>query len=159
MFMIRRGQPRDAEVIARMVAEASREDGRPAPALDADLVRAHGFGATAMFESWVAEGKGGAIVACAIATKGYDIDVGCATLVVAALYVAPEGRRDGLARAMIAEIAARAMDIGARELVITTGVDNSVARRFFAAVGALEQTHKTFLLGRDQIEWLAQERA
>lgn len=159
MTNIRRGQARDADTIARMVAEASREDGRPPPSLDADLIRAHGFGVAALFESWIAESKSGAILACAIATKGYDIDAACATLVVAALYVTPEGRRDGVARSMIAEISARAMDIGARELVITTGVENSVARRFFAAVGALEQTHKTFLLGRDQIEWLAQERA
>ncbi|MFZ4603026.1 MAG: GNAT family N-acetyltransferase [Caulobacterales bacterium] len=158
MTQIRRAAPRDAETIARMTAEASREDGRKPPSLDADHVRAHGFGPQALFEAWVAEASG-QICACAIATKGYDIDAACATLVVAALYVAPEGRGDGLARALLAEIALRGMDIGARELVITTGVDNSVARRFFAAVGAEEQTHKTFLLGRDQIEWLAKERS
>lgn len=158
MSMIRRAQPRDADAIARMVAAASLEDQRPPPALDADLVRAHGFGAGALFEAFVAE-QGGQPVGCAIATKGYDIDVASATLVVAVLYVAPSGRRDGLARRLLAEIAARAMDIGARELIITTGVDNSVAQRFFAAVGAEAQTRKTFLLGRDQIEWLSQERA
>jgi GNAT superfamily N-acetyltransferase len=139
-----------------VVAEASREDGRPPPALDADLIRAHGFGAAAQFECWIAE-TDGQPSACAIAVKGYDIDVGCSTLVVSALYVAALARRDGLARQMLAEISKRAMDIGARELVITTGVENSVARRFFSSVGAQEQTHKTFLLGRDHIEWLAEE--
>jgi len=158
MAIIRRAQPRDAETIARMVAEASREDGRVAPALDADLVRSHGFGAQALFEAWVAD-EAGMLRACAIATKGYDVDAACATIVIAALYVAPEGRRDGLARMLIAEIALRAMDIGARELVITTGIENAVARRFFDAVGASEQTRTTFLLGRDQIEWLAMERS
>lgn len=158
MTTIRRAQQRDAETIARMVAEASREDGRLPPALDADLIRAHGFGAAAQFECWIAETEGQPSAA-AIAVKGYDIDIACSTLVVSALYVAPFARRGGLAREMLAEIAKRAMDIGARELVITTGVQNALARRFFASVGAQEQAHKTFLLGRDQIEWLAQERS
>lgn len=159
MPTIRRAQPRDAETIARMAAEASREDGLPPPALDADLVRAHGFGVTPLFESWIAEEKPGQPIGAAIAYKGYDIHAAVATLVVASLYVRPEARGDGMARCIIAEIAARAMELGVRELTITTGIDNDTAQRFFASIGADRREATTYTLGRDQIEWLAEERA
>lgn len=157
MHSVRRAATRDAEAVARMAAEASLEDGLPAPSLDADLVRAHGFGMSPLFESWIAEDRSGRPLGAAIASKGYDVQAACATLVVSLLYVAPEARRSGLARQVISEISKRAMELGARELIITTGVENAVARRFFAAIGANEREQASFTLERDAIEWLAEE--
>jgi GNAT superfamily N-acetyltransferase len=78
-------------------------------------------------------------------------------MVLCALYVAPDHRRGGLARKMISVVARRARDIGARELVITTGVENETAQRFFAAVGAQRRDAAVFMLSADGIEWLAVE--
>lgn len=161
---IRKAYSRDAEALARMTALAAQEDGLRPPALDVELIRAHGFGAMPLFESWVAERRIAAAnvaqaVGCAIAHKGYDVPSACATLVVGSLYVAPEARGKGVARMIIAEIAERAVELGARQIMITTGLDNRQARQFFAAIGATETSAAMFALGRDQIEWLAQEGA
>jgi hypothetical protein len=54
-------------------------------------------------------------------------------------------------------IARRARDLGARELAITTGVENEVAQRFFNAVGARRRDAAVFMMSADGIEWLAAE--
>ena len=54
-------------------------------------------------------------------------------------------------------VARRARDLGARELTITTGVDNEVAQRFFAAIGAHPRQAAVFMMSADGIEWLAAE--
>jgi hypothetical protein len=47
--------------------------------------------------------------------------------------------------------------LGARELAITTGVENEVAQRFFAAIGAHPRQAAVFMMSADGIEWLAAE--
>jgi GNAT superfamily N-acetyltransferase len=154
---IRRAVTRDSDAIAKMAAAQAVEEGQPS-ALEGERVRQHGFGGGALFEAWVAQdGQNGPIVSHAIVTKGYDVRRARATLVLCALYVAPTHRRSGLARKMISVVARRARDMGARELVITTGVDNETAQRFFAAVGAQRRDAAVFMLSADGIEWLAVE--
>jgi GNAT superfamily N-acetyltransferase len=108
-------------------------------------------------EVWIAEDVAGRPCAQAIACRGYDLQHAMPTMELLHLFVLPEYRRDGLARMLIAEVANRAMDLGVRELTITTGVDNAVARRFFAAIGAREDRLARYLIEPDGIEWLAAE--
>lgn len=156
-FHIRRAVSRDAEAIAKLAANAAREEGGVS-ALDAERIKAHAFGANALFEAWVAqEGHNSPIVAHAVITKSYDMRRACPSIVLCELYVAPEQRRSGLARKMMSAVARRARDLGARELAITTGVENEVAQRFFAAVGAQPRQAAVFMMSADGIEWLAAE--
>lgn len=156
-FQIRRAVPRDADAIARLAANAAAEEG-VVSGLDSDRVKSHAFGANALFEAWVAQERSSApIVGHAVITKSYDLRRACPTIVLAELYVAPQHRRSGLARKIMSAVARRARDLGARELAITTGVDNEVAQRFFAAVGARPQQAATFMMSADGIEWLAAE--
>ncbi len=156
-LLIRRATARDADMIAKFATAQAAEEGEHS-ALESDRIRLHGFGSNALFEAWVAQsGSNGPLVAHAIVTKGYDVRRACATMVLCALYVAPDHRRGGLARKMISVVARRARDIGARELVITTGVENETAQRFFAAVGAQRRDAAVFMLSADGIEWLAVE--
>lgn len=156
-FQIRRAVPRDAEAIARMAALAAAEEGALS-ALEADRIKAHAFGANALFEAWVAQERANApLVGHAIITKSYDVRRGQPSLVLVELYVAPEHRRGGLARKLMSAVARRARDLGARELAITTGVENAVAQKFFAAVGAHPRQAAVFMMSADGIEWLAAE--
>lgn len=156
-MLIRRAMPRDADAIARLIANAAAEEGI-APGLDADRLRAHAFGANALIEVWVAQPKAQAdIVGHAVITKSYDVRRATPSLVLCELYVAPQHRRGGLARKIMSAIAKRARDLGAREMAITTGVDNEVAQRFFAAIGARPQQAAVFMMSADGIEWLAAE--
>jgi GNAT superfamily N-acetyltransferase len=156
-MQIRRAVPRDADSIARLAADAAAEEG-VASGLEADRIKAHAFGSNALFEAWIAQEKQNApIVAHAIITKSYDMRRAAPTVVLCELYVAPLHRRGGLARKLMSAVARRARDLGARELTITTGVENEVAQRFFAAVGARPRQAATFMMSADGIEWLAAE--
>jgi GNAT superfamily N-acetyltransferase len=97
------------------------------------------------------------VIAHAIITKSYDVRRASANIVLCELYVAPEHRRGGLARKMMSAVARRARELGARELAITTGVENEVAQRFFAAIGANRREAAVFMMSADGIEWLAAE--
>ncbi len=156
-MLIRRAVQRDAEAIARLAAAAAAEEGAVA-GLDVERVRAHGFGPNALFEAWVAlEKASGPPIAHAIVTRGYDVRRGCATMVLCELYVVPGQRRGGLARRLMSAVAQRARDLSARELAITTGVENNVAQRFFSAIGAKPDRATVFMMSADEIEWLAAE--
>lgn len=156
-FTIRRAVARDADAIAKLSASAASEEGA-LTSLEVERIRAHGFGSGALFEAWVAQERANApIVAHAIITKGYDVRRGAPNVVLCELYVAPEQRRTGLARKMMSAVARRAREIGARELAITTGVENEVAQKFFNAVGAKRREAAVFMMSADGIEWLAAE--
>lgn len=154
---IRRAVPKDADAIARLAADAAAEEGHGSN-LDAEKIKSHGFGSNSLFEAWVVQDKANApIVAHAVVTKSYDIRRGCPTIVLCELYVAPSHRRSGLARRLMSAVARRARDLGVRELTITTGVENSVAQRFFSAIGAHPRQAAVFMMSADGIEWLAAE--
>lgn len=154
---IRRSIPRDADAIARLAAEAATEEGGQS-VLESDRVRLHGFGQNALFEAWVAQERPNApLNGLAIITKSYDVRRACPTIVLCELYVAPGFRRGGLARKLMSVVAQRARDLGARELTITTGVENAVAQRFFSAIGARPRSAAVFMMSADGIEWLAAE--
>lgn len=156
-MQIRRAVPRDADAIAKLAAAAAAEEGG-ASGLDADRIKSHGFGPNALFEAWVAEpDRKAPICAHAAIAKSYDMRRACPSVELIELYVAPPHRRSGLARKMISVVARRARDLGARELTITTGVENEVAQRFFAAIGAQRREARVFLMSADGIDWLATE--
>ena len=156
-MQIRRAVPKDAEAIARLAAEAAAEEGAVS-VLDIDRIRAHAFGQNALFEAWVAQERQNApIEGQAVVTKSYDFRRAAPTLTLCELYVTPAQRRSGLARTIMSCVARRARDLGARELTITTGVENDVAQRFFAAVGARRRDAAVFMMSADGIEWLAAE--
>lgn len=156
-MQIRRAVSRDADAIAKLAADAAAEEGAVS-GLEADRIKAHAFGSSALFEAWVAQERNNApIVAHAIITKSYDMRRAAPTVVLCELYVAPSHRRGGLARKMMSAVARRASELGARELAITTGVENEVAQKFFAAVGARPRQAAVFMMSADGIEWLAAE--
>jgi GNAT superfamily N-acetyltransferase len=158
MIQIRRAVQRDADAIARLAAESAAEEGLIS-VLDLDRVKAHAFGGNALFEAWVAEQRQNQNkpIGHAIITKSYDVRRAVPTIVLCELYVAPSHRRTGAARLLMSAVARRSRDLGARELTITTGVDNAVAQRFFSAVGAHSREARVFVMSADGIEWLASE--
>lgn len=157
MVQIRRAVSRDADAIAKMAAEAAAEEGG-ASGLDVDRIKSHAFAGNPLFEAWVAlERPNAPPIGQAVITKSYDFRRAAPTVVLCELYVVPAQRRSGLARKLMSCVARRARDLGARELSITTGVENAVAQKFFAAVGARPRQDASFMMSADGIEWLAAE--
>lgn len=156
-MQIRRAVSKDAETIARLAADAAAEEGAVS-GLDIDRIRAHAFGQNALFEVWLAQVRPNTpVTGQAIITKSYDVRRAAPSVVLCELYVVPAERRSGLARKLMSCVARRARDLGARELAITTGVENEVAQRFFNAVGAQRREAAVFMMTADGIEWLANE--
>lgn len=155
-FRIRRAGAGDAETVCRFVAQFAAEENAPNN-FTVEMYKRDATGARARIETWIAEDGRGKACGQAIVQRGYDLARAAPTMVLLHLFVAPECRRDGLARVLIAEVAARAKDAGVKELTITTGVDNAVARRFFEAIGAREDRPARYLIAADGIAWLAAE--
>lgn len=156
-MQIRRAVQKDADAIARLAAAAAAEEGGQS-SLDLDRVRAHAFGQQPLFEAWLAQERHNApIMGQAVISKSYDFRRAAPNVVLCELYVVPEARRSGLARKLMSCVAKRARDLGAREMAITTGVENGVAQRFFAAIGAQRRDAAVFMMSADGIEWLAAE--
>lgn len=156
-FRIRRALSNDADTSCAFTAAAALEEGALPSAFSPDLFRRDAVGVNPALDVWIADDPAGRPRGQAIACSGYDLQHATPTMEILHLYVLPENRRDGLARMLIAEVAKRAMDIGAKELTITTGIDNAVARMFFAAIGAREDRRARYLIEPDGIEWLAAE--
>jgi len=155
-MIVRRAAPRDAEGLARMLGKARCEDGVVGHEIEPELFRAHAFGASAHFEAWIARDKPD-WAGCAVAHRGYDIRSMRPTFVLAALYVEPGYRRTGLARGLLGKVCARAIEVGARQLAITAGLQNAQGINFLCAIGAQEQSTAAYMLSFDHLEWLAQE--
>jgi GNAT superfamily N-acetyltransferase len=156
MVQVRRAGSRDAETIARLVSANARETGAPS-VLDVDRVRAHAFSFNPLIECFLAEVRRGEPAGHAVVCRSYDIRRAAPRLIVADLYVVPEQRRHGVARLLISAVARRANEVGAREIAITTGVEDATARRFFSAIGAHESQAAVFVMSGDGVEWLAAE--
>lgn len=157
MAHIRRAVHRDAEALAKLAAQAAAEEGGQS-ALDIDRIRAHAFGGNALFEAWIAEALPVRTpIAHAVITKSYDFRRAAPLIELCELYITPQHRRMGLARQMMSAIAQRAVDFGARDLTITTGVNNAVAQKFFQAIGAEMREAAVFHMSADGIQWLATE--
>ncbi|MBL8548562.1 MAG: GNAT family N-acetyltransferase [Hyphomonadaceae bacterium] len=158
MVEVRRAQARDCEAIARLSGEAVREAGGQAAPFEPDLVRKHGFGAQPLIEIFVAEERrNGPLIGHAIITKSFDTRHAAVTVTLCELYVRPAARGGGVARTLIAAVAQRVAELGARELIITTGVEDVTARKFFSAVGAKEAQAVVFRVNADGVQWLAAE--
>jgi GNAT superfamily N-acetyltransferase len=155
MLKIRRAGSHESELVCRFAAAAAFEDQRAAT-LTPEIYRRDGVGSSAVFETWILE-EGGKPRGQAVVHKGYDFEHSLPTLVLVHLYVEPGSRRGGIARTLISHVASRARDVGAREVIITTGIDNAIARRFFEAVGARETDVAQYRIGQDAIGWLAEE--
>lgn len=155
-FRIRRAIANDADLVCRFVQQAATEEGVHS-AFSADLYRRDAVGAGARIDCWIAEDARGRACAQAITARGYDLHKAAPTMALLHLYVAEDCRREGLARVLISQVAVRAREMGVRELTITTGLDNAVARRFFEAIGAQGDQLARYLLSADGIAWLAAE--
>ncbi len=155
-YSVRRAQLRDAETLARMLGHARRDDGVEQWEFEVEQVRLHAFSAPAKFDAWIAL-AGDAPIGCAAAHRGFDMRQARPTLVLSALFVDDSARGSGVARGLLSAAAARALEIGARQVTITAGMSNAAARRFLSGMGAQEQQTAAYLLGFDHLEWLAQE--
>lgn len=136
---IRRAQPEDGEAVAQMCRRLADADGAPVPAFSAEHFRADGFGPEAAFTCLVAE-RSGAVVGYALFHRDYDTDRMERSVYVAGLYVEEAARHAGIGARLLAGVARTGRYDEARLLCWNLDRRNVAARRFYAAMGAGEQS-------------------
>ncbi|MGF1500683.1 MAG: GNAT family N-acetyltransferase [Paracoccaceae bacterium] len=136
--VVRSGEPRDAAAIAEMAnALAVLTMGRPGP-MTAETVVSDLLEAPGLF-CMVAENPGtsGAVAGYALYTAAYETAFAARGLYLTDLYVQPSVRRQGLATALIAALAARAAAEGGIFLWWVTNPTNAEAMRVYDRLGAI----------------------
>jgi GNAT superfamily N-acetyltransferase len=151
---IRKAVVEDADTIFSFVAGLI-DDHLPGqtPWTSAERIRADGFGADPLFEALLAE-RDAEPVGFVSFFRGYAGWRGQPMGIVHALYVRPEERRTGAARALMAAVAKIAMerDWGRVELFVEEG---RPAIRFYEALGMRDLHHRHMRLDGEALARLA----
>jgi ribosomal protein S18 acetylase RimI-like enzyme len=134
--MIRAAREGDAETVAALINAINSLDGAtPAVPMTASVVRRDLLGPSPKAWLRLAE-QDGVVVGFATASPIYDAERCAEAMMLLDLYVAPQARRRGAARALMAELAREAQRRGAG--CIWWGVDegDDEATLFYRAIGA-----------------------
>lgn len=133
-IVLRQATAMDVDAIAQMLQALLDGEGivPPTSAL-ARRLAADGFGPDPAFACHVAE-RDGAAIGYALHWPTYDTAPGARGVYLSDLYVMPEGRRGGVARALLAAAARHGQALGARYIEWKVRRDNAAARAFYATV-------------------------
>lgn len=154
---LRRAGPADAAEIASMSRAFREELGEPADLLSEEAVRRDGFGEDPEFEVFLAEHSGESI-GYALFFKSYDPTYAEAGFFLADLYVKPQARRRGVARALMAAVIAHARRRGRAYVWWVSMVTNKNAAAFYQSLGVATVQMNAYAATRsDSFEKLAQE--
>lgn len=154
--VVREAVAADADTIAALSRALSREEGHPAPALEARHVRAEAFGACPRFRALIAERDDRAL-GYALFYPSYDTDHAARGFYVQDLYVVPEARRQGVARALMAAVARACQADGGCYLFWNARESNQIGRAFYRRIGAREEPVVTLSLQPDALRRIAEE--
>jgi ribosomal protein S18 acetylase RimI-like enzyme len=134
LLRVRPAKPGDVPALYRMKLELTRSEGSEAVlvATERDWLR-DGFGPDARFRSLIAEQAGGA-VGMATYSEVYMTALGGVVFSIQDLYVDPARRKLGAGRALVAAVAAAAVERGV-PLIQLNVADTNPARKFYRRLG------------------------
>ncbi len=135
---VRRAQARDLDVLVPLFDAYRQFYGQ-----ESDLPRAYAFLAERFLRGqsvvFLAEG-GGKAVGFTQLYPSFSSTRTAPILILNDLYVAPEARRTGAARALVAGATAHAEAEGVARLILSTGVENRPAQALYEAMGWVRET-------------------
>ena len=145
-FSIRRGRPRDAATIVRLIRGLAEYE-RLAHQVEATTgrIRRHGFGRRPYFETLICR-RGGRAVGFALYFFTYSTFLGRPSLYLEDLFVLPEERGNGAGRALLRALAKIAVRRGCGRMEWTVLDWNRAAIGFYRGLGA--KLHKEWVLTR-----------
>ncbi len=134
--MIRMARPGDEAAIAALAQALNTEDGEPLGHVTAETVRRDFLSGDPAGFAMVAEDAAGRLLGYATAHPGYNPTLALRGSYMGDLYVVPEARRRGVARALLSVVAAETRHRGGAMVWWTSKPGNAGAEAFYAAVGA-----------------------
>ncbi len=130
---VRRGEARDAEALRDLIAALNRDQGDPDDLLTTDALRRDLIGQAIVI---VAEARDGALIGYATGHATYETGHAEKGVYVGDLYVVPDRRRQGIARALLGAMARAGHAQGARHLWLTAREGNAAAHAFYRRLGS-----------------------
>jgi GNAT superfamily N-acetyltransferase len=135
--MIREAVPADVLTIRSLIEELAVYEREPdAVEMTEDRLRDVLFSEHPAVHALVAETDSGQVVGTAVWFLTFSTWTGTAILYLEDLFVRPEHRREGHARALLGELARRAMDLGCRQMAWAVLDWNEPAKQFYRSIGA-----------------------
>ena len=133
---IRPAERSDVHAIHRMLRDSAiAQNAEEQLCVTPDDLLADGFGTANRFECLVAESDG-KLAGIALYFVIYSTWITRRVLYLEDLYVAPEARRHGVARALMSELARVAERSNCRQIRWLVSHDNRAALRFYQSIGA-----------------------
>jgi GNAT superfamily N-acetyltransferase len=154
---VRRAEPHDAETLAALGRALNVHQGDPSTYFTAEAVRRDGFGGTPRFEAWLAELDDRAAGYALVVPAAYETGYAKAGVYVQDVFVAPDARRRGIGRALLAAVAADARRRGLEFVWLASRTWNTEAHAFFRTLATVEEPVVAFALFGDEFARLADE--
>jgi GNAT superfamily N-acetyltransferase len=156
-FRVRAAEPRDIPALMRLKRLLAQEEDslHALRASAADWLR-DGFGATPCFTAFVAE-SGDLVMAMATCSQRAITGWNGPVIFLQDLFVEPAWRAHGVARALMARVAAMACELGSPIVELTVRADNP-AQHFYARTGFQHLPHcLTYVLAGPALNALAEQ--
>jgi GNAT superfamily N-acetyltransferase len=141
----------DCPVLAAFLAGLYREVHRPPPADIEGKLRRDGFGAEPAYAALIAETMDGAPIGYALYWLTYITQSAMTGALLSDLYVVPDWRRRGVARALIAATARAASDTGGGYVIWAVDAENEHGRAFYRTIAT--EAAETVVYGCDLREF------
>jgi GNAT superfamily N-acetyltransferase len=155
-IVVRRARKEDAATVSAMCLALNEDEAVPGRRFTPQAMLRDAFAPEPRFILLVAE-RAGVVVGYALATPSYESNWAAPGLCVGDIYVAPPARRRGVARALVAALAAQARREGRAYLWWTSLPGNAGAREFYRALGSTTEHLHAHALAGDEFVRLADE--
>lgn len=154
---VRRAERGDAEALSALGHALNVQQGDPAAQFTVEAVRRDGFGEAPRFEAWMAELDDRAVGYALVVPAAYETGHAKAGVYVQDVFVAPEARRLGVGRALMAAVAADARGRGLEFVWWASRTWNTESHAFFRTLATVEEPVIAFAVFGDQFDKLADE--
>jgi GNAT superfamily N-acetyltransferase len=154
---VRRAQLGDAEALAVLGRALNTQQGDPSTNFTVEAVRRDGFGDTPRFIAWLAEIDDRAVGYALVVPAAYETGYAKAGVFLQDVFVAPDARRRGVGRALLAAVAADARRRGLEFVWWASRSWNTESHEFFRTVATIEEPVIAFAAFGSAFETLADE--
>jgi GNAT superfamily N-acetyltransferase len=155
--LVRRANADDAEALAAFGQALNVQQGDPSAHFTVEAVRRDGFGDAPKFEAWLAEMDGRAVGYTLVVPAAYETGYAKARVYVQDVFDAPEARRRGIGRALMAAVAADALRRGLEFIWWASRTWNTESHAFFRTFATVEEPVIAFATFGDEFTKLANE--
>jgi ribosomal protein S18 acetylase RimI-like enzyme len=154
MVSIRPARHEDAASVIALANELNRYEGKPLMSLSPEAFCDSAFGPTPWFQCLVAE-REGRIIGYAAYSRSFELEAGGRRLHLIDLFVLPEARRQGVARALMAELARIALELECEHIGWEVLTWNTEAQAFYRSICGEAEVVLSYWLGPKEIKDLA----